>query len=99
YRRQYWDAYVALNHRFADAVLQELRKRSGPVWVHDFHLALLPASIKKTLPNATVSLFWHVPWPGPDVFRILPERRDVMTGLLSADSLVFQTASYSQAFA
>lgn len=99
YRRQYWDAYVALNHRFADAVLQELRKRPGPVWVHDFHLALLPTSVKKALPNTTVSLFWHVPWPGPDVFRILPERCEVIASLLSADSLVFQTAGYSQSFA
>jgi len=76
-----------------------MRPRPGAVWIHDFHLALLPALLKRERPATVVSVFWHVPWPGPEVFRILPERRDLLEGLLAADALGFQTADYAHAFA
>jgi trehalose 6-phosphate synthase len=60
---------------------------------------MLPALIKKDSPDTTICHFWHVPWPGPDVFRILPERRELLEGLLAADCLTFQTLSYATAFA
>ncbi|MBU6482389.1 MAG: trehalose-6-phosphate synthase [Nitrospirae bacterium] len=99
YRKAFWAGYEALNRSFADTVLDELGKRPAPVWVHDYHLGLLPAMIKQQSPDTTICLFWHVPWPGPDVFRILPERREMLEGLLAADCLTFQTASYATAFA
>jgi trehalose-6-phosphate synthase len=99
YQRAFWDPYRSLNRRFADAVLAELRQRPGPVWVHDFHLALVPRLIKEAAPRTPVFVFWHVPWPGPDVFRILPERLDIIRGLLAADTVVFQTPAYAHAFA
>ncbi|HEX3204173.1 MAG TPA: trehalose-6-phosphate synthase [Nitrospiraceae bacterium] len=98
YRRQFWKAYTALNRRFADSVLEEFKRRPGLVWVHDFHLALLPGLIKQLSPNVPVAMFWHVPWPGPEIFRILPEHRQVLTALLQADSLVFQTPGSSRTF-
>lgn len=98
YRKAFWEAYRGVNRRFAEAVLAERRERPGPIWVHDFHLTLLPAMIREAAPGAVVALFWHVPWPGPDVFRILPERREVLQGLLAADSLVFQTGDSARAF-
>jgi trehalose 6-phosphate synthase len=99
YRKSFWSDYIAMNRRFAATVLDELQKRPGIVWAHDFHLALLPAMIKSEAPSTPVSLFWHVPWPGPDVFRILPERREVLEGLLAADCLTFQTSASLSAFA
>ena len=99
YRKAFWEAYQSLNRRFAEAVLAELEHQPGPVWVHDFQLALLPRYLKDARPDIEVSLFWHVPWPGPDVFRILPERREVLSGLMAADSLAFQTAGYAHSFA
>jgi trehalose 6-phosphate synthase len=99
YRRRYWTEYVELNRRFAESVIEELRTRGGPVWAHDFHLALLPRFIKELMPNTVVGFFWHIPWPGPDVFRILPESREILTALLAADSIAFQTAGYARAFA
>jgi trehalose 6-phosphate synthase len=98
YKRDWWDGYVALNRQFADAVIDELGQQESIVWVHDFHLALLPALIRKTVPSAPVSLFWHIPWPGPEVFRILPERKEMLEGMLAADSLVFQTETYARSF-
>lgn len=100
YRKSYWQHYVAMNRRFLETVLDELRRRPGQaVWTHDFHLALLPGMIKRVHPATVVSVFWHVPWPGPEVFRILPERRELLEGLLAADTLGFQTAGYAHAFA
>jgi trehalose 6-phosphate synthase len=99
YRKSYWPQYVAMNRRFLEAVLEEMRPCPGAVWIHDFHLALLPALIKRERPATVVSVFWHVPWPGSEVFRILPERQDLLEGLLAADTLGFQTAGYAHAFA
>lgn len=98
YRKAFWAGYKALNRRFANTVLDELRKRPASVWVHDYHLGLLPALIKQQSPETTVCHFWHIPWPGPDVFRILPERRELLESLLAADCLTFQTSFCATAF-
>lgn len=98
YLKAFWPAYRSVNHRFANAVLEELDREPGPVWIHDFHLTLLPALIKAEQPNVPVSVFWHIPWPSPDVWRILPERREVLLGLLASDLIVFQTSSQAEAF-
>lgn len=98
YRKAFWHAYQAMNARFADVVLGELAEKPGFVWVHDFHLALLPGLIKASLPNQPVAIFWHTPWPGPDAFRILPERRELLESLLAADLVMFQTESFLHCF-
>lgn len=98
YRKVYWHAYQAMNRRFADVVLAELKDRPGFLWIHDFHLALLPGLIKAALPAQPISVFWHIPWPGADVFRICPERREIIESLLSADIVTFQTATFGRAF-
>lgn len=99
YRKAYWESYRSLNRRFAQAVVEEFTARPGLVWVHDFHLALLPALVKQVVPQAVLAVFWHIPWPGPDVFRILPERREFLEGLLKADGVTFHTPGYARAFA
>ena len=98
YLKAFWPAYRSEIHRFANAVLEELNREPGQVWIHDFHLALLPALIKAERPTAPVSVFWHIPWPSPDVWRILPERREMLLGLLASDVMVFQTSSHAEAF-
>jgi trehalose 6-phosphate synthase len=85
YVKAFWPAYRSEMHRFSNAVLEELDREPGQVWIHDFHLALLPALIKAERPTAPVSVFWHIPWPSPDVWRILPERCEVLLGLLASD--------------
>ncbi|MEW6544548.1 MAG: trehalose-6-phosphate synthase [Nitrospirota bacterium] len=98
YRKTLWDGYVAANERSARAVLEASRGRPGLVWVRDFRLALLPRLIRAARPAANVAVFWPIPWPGPNVFRILPEGREVLEGLLAADSLVFQTHGAAKLF-
>lgn len=98
YRKVFWHAYQAMNARFAEIVLDELREKAGFVWIHDFHLALLPGLIKASLPTQPVAVFWHTPWPGPDAFRILPERRELLESLLAGDLVMFQTQNFLHCF-
>jgi trehalose 6-phosphate synthase/phosphatase len=85
-----WGAYVTANERFADVVAA--RWRPGDlVWVHDYHLLLVPSLLRARLPEARIGLFLHVPFPASDLFRILPRRAEILRGMLGADLIGFQT--------
>lgn len=89
-----WAAYQKVNERFAD--LASAHYRPGDmVWVHDYQLALVPALIRRRHPQARIGYFHHVPFPSPDVFRILPWREELLRGLLGADVVGFHTAGYA----
>jgi trehalose 6-phosphate synthase/phosphatase len=92
-----WRAYVQVNQRFADAIAQAMSP-TDTVWIHDYQLALVPALLRKQVPGARIGFFLHIPWPSSDVFRILPSRIEVLTGVLGADLIGFQTESYRQNF-
>jgi trehalose 6-phosphate synthase/phosphatase len=85
-----WAAYVGANRRFRDAVLEHLEP-GDTVWVHDYHLMLLPRLIRDVAPEARVGFFLHIPFPASETFRILPHRDEVLRGLLGADLVAFQT--------
>ena len=84
-----WRQYVAVNRRFADVVLEEIAGRRAIVFVQDYHYALLPRFVKTARPDAVVCQFWHIPWPNPEAFRILPWQAEVLDGLLGNDLLGF----------
>jgi trehalose 6-phosphate synthase len=86
-----WKQYVAANEKFARAVVQEARRRDPIVLVQDYHLALAPKMIRDALPDATVITFWHIPWPNPEAFGILPWRKEVLEGLLGSSIIGFHT--------
>ncbi len=88
-----WAAYRRVNQRFADAVLREARRADPIVWVHDYHLALVPAMVRQRLPQARILGFWHVPWGHPEQMAICPWLAELTAGLLGCDSLAFQTAT------
>ena len=98
FRQRYWEAYRRVNERFAKAILEELDGQQGVVWIHDYQLALCPLYLKQQRPDLMVSLFWHIPWPAHDVFRICPQRRDLLLALLSCDLLGFHLDRYRQNF-
>jgi trehalose 6-phosphate synthase/phosphatase len=97
-RSQNWDAYRRVNQRFADAVVDELRP-GDIVWVHDYHLMLVPGMVRERRPDARIGFFLHIPFPAPEVFRILPWRRELLMGVLGADLVGFHTPSYAGHFA
>lgn len=68
------------------------------MWVNDYHLMLLPSMLRARLPNASIGFFMHVAFPSSEIFRCLPMREKLLHGMLSADLVGFQTASYARHF-
>ncbi len=97
FRPENWTAYVDANQRFRDAVLARLEPGDS-VWVHDYHLMLLPKMLRDASPDLVVGFFLHIPFPASDVFRILPRREDLLHGVLGADYVAFQTHGHLQHF-
>ena len=92
-----WDAYVKANRFFCEAVLA--RYRPGDlIWVHDYHLMLLPRMLREQLPDAAIGFFLHIPFPSSEIFPVLPRREDLLDGLLGANLLAFQTHGHLQQF-
>jgi len=90
FRTEDWAAYQAVNTRFAAAIDEELADPDAPVFIQDYHLALVAPALRARRPHARTALFWHIPWPYPDRLRICPWRRELLAGLLSNDLLAFQ---------
>ena len=90
FRAADWAAYQRVNERFAAVIEQELPDASAPVFIQDYHLALVAPALRARCPGARTALFWHIPWPHPDRLRICPWRRELLAGLLANDLLAFQ---------
>lgn len=97
YRRQWWGPYVEANQRFADVVAQSVGP-AGTVWVHDYHLQLVPGMLREMRPDLRTGFFMHIPFPPTELFSRLPWRRAILEGLLGADVVGFQTALAARNF-
>jgi trehalose 6-phosphate synthase len=91
FRSDDWTQYVAVNRKFAKAVVSEAKTSAPIVLVQDYHFALLPKMIREDLPEATVITFWHIPWPNPESFAICPWRDELLAGMLGSSILGFHT--------
>jgi alpha,alpha-trehalose-phosphate synthase [UDP-forming] len=98
FRAQDWEHYRNVNQRFADIVAQEARTSDPIILVQDYHFALLPRMVRDKLPRATIITFWHIPWPNPEAFGILPWREEVLEGLLGSSILGFHTQFHCNNF-
>ena len=81
-----WKRYVEVNERFADAILAQCGPQSR-VWVHDFHLMLVPEILRRRQPQLSIGFFLHTPFPSSEVYRVLPARELLLRGMLGADSV------------
>jgi trehalose 6-phosphate synthase len=96
-----WSSYGTANESFAAAVLEDLdREPDTAVWFHDYHLYLAPRLVRRARPDALLSHFVHIPWPGPDYWTILPEpvRVAIHDGLLANDVVGFHTDRWRENF-
>ncbi|MEK7557016.1 MAG: trehalose-6-phosphate synthase, partial [Patescibacteria group bacterium] len=89
FRSSWWRTYAKVNHRFAKSILQEIKGKDAFVWINDYHLALLPKMLREMDANISIGIFWHIPWPTVEIFRICPWRREILEGLLGADLVGF----------
>jgi trehalose 6-phosphate synthase/phosphatase len=92
-----WKAYVKINRLYAEKIL-EIIHDGDILWIHDYHLLMLPQMIREQRPDISIGLFIHVPFPSFELFRLLPWRLEIVEGMLGADLIGFQTYDYVRHF-
>ncbi|UCE46748.1 MAG: bifunctional alpha,alpha-trehalose-phosphate synthase (UDP-forming)/trehalose-phosphatase, partial [Phycisphaerales bacterium] len=97
YEVRFWKTYKQVNKVFCDEVMKVARPGDS-IWVHDYQLMLLPQLLRRKLPNSEIGFFLHIPWPSFELFRLLPWRKQILTGLLGADLIGFHTYDYVRHF-
>lgn len=102
-----WGHYKLLNQLVADKIVEVYKREnafldpndpSNMIWVHDYHLLLVPRMIREKLPEAKIGLFLHISFPSSEVFRCFAQRKDLLEGMLGANSISFQTDEYVRHF-
>ncbi|KAF2083858.1 glycosyltransferase family 20 protein [Saccharata proteae CBS 121410] len=92
-----WVYYEKVNQAFADKVVKSY-KRGDIIWVHDYHLLLVPGMIRRKLPDAQIGFFLHTAFPSSEVFRCLATRKQLLDGILGANLVAFQSREYAHHF-
>ena len=95
--RVWWADYYRMNKLFADHILQIYRP-GDLIWIHDYHLLILPSLLRQALPQATIGFFLHIPFPSSEYLRCLSRRKEILEGMLGANLVGFQSYSYSRHF-
>jgi len=99
FKKDDWREYVKVNEIFAETLLKEIKDEQNPVvLIQDFHFALLPRLIKEKRPDATIGLFWHIPFPNTESFSICPWKKEILDGMLGADIIGFHTQNHCNNF-
>lgn len=93
-----WQEYKTVNRKFADAVIEELPAKNPFVFIQDYHFTLLGKMIKEKRPETVIALFWHIPWPNPEVFSICPFHKEILEGMLGCDLIGFHVQYHCNNF-
>jgi trehalose 6-phosphate synthase/phosphatase len=99
FEEEHWDEYQRVNHAFANALATVLQP-DDVLWIHDYHLLLLPRLVRARFPQMPIGFFLHIPFPSYEVFRLLPRpwRTEIIEGLLGASLIGFHTHDYTRDF-
>ncbi|WP_026919066.1 alpha,alpha-trehalose-phosphate synthase (UDP-forming) [Gordonia shandongensis] len=97
YRRDWWETYVTVNRRFAEAAAESAAP-GALVWVQDYQLQLVPAMLRDLRPDLRIGFFLHIPFPPVELFSQLPWREDIVRGLLGADLIGFHLPGGAENF-
>lgn len=96
--RSLWQAYVSVNKIFADKVMEVISPDDDFVWVHDYHLMVLPTFLRKRFNRVKLGFFLHSPFPSSEIYRTLPVRNELLRALLNSDLIGFHTFDYARHF-
>jgi trehalose 6-phosphate synthase len=97
FHREWWDAYVTVNQRFADRAA-EIAAEGATVWIQDYQMQLVPRMLRELRPDLRIGFYLHIPFPPTELFQQLPWRRQILEGLLGADIVGFQLGGAAQNF-
>ncbi len=97
YTTKFWETYQEVNMQFCETALPFIED-DDLVWIHDYHLMLLPKMIRNIRPTVNIGYFHHIPFPPYELFRVLPEREELLNGLLGADLIGFHIHDYMRHF-
>jgi trehalose 6-phosphate synthase/phosphatase len=99
YNEDNWQEYRNVNRAFGEAVVNALRP-DDVLWVHDYHLMLLPRLVREKFPELPIGFFLHIPFPSWEIFRMLPRpwREEILEGLLGSSLIGFHTHDYVRDF-
>jgi trehalose 6-phosphate synthase/phosphatase len=99
YEEENWQEYRHVNQVFAEAVAAALRP-DDVLWIHDYHLMLLPKLVREKFPEMPIGFFLHIPFPSFEIFRMLPRpwREEILDGLLGSSLIGFHTHDYARDF-
>jgi len=98
FREADWQMYKKVNQKFAESILEELPNKNPFVFIQDYHFTLLGRMIKQKRPDATIALFWHIPWPNPEAFSICPYQKEILDGMLGCDLIGFHVQNHCNNF-
>ena len=96
--RSLWQAYLSVNKIFADKVMEVINPDDDFVWVHDYHLMVLPTFLRKRFNRVKLGFFLHSPFPSSEIYRTLPVRDELLRALLNSDLIGFHTFDYARHF-
>ncbi|XP_076947311.1 putative alpha,alpha-trehalose-phosphate synthase [UDP-forming] 10 isoform X1 [Bidens hawaiensis] len=96
--RALWKAYVSANKIFADKVMEVANPEDDYIWVHDYHLMILPTFLRNRYTRVKLGFFLHSPFPSSEIYRTLPVRDEILKGLLNCDLIGFHTFYYARHF-
>ncbi len=97
YQKSFWESYKKVNEKFCDAVI-DIADKDDLIWIHDYHLMLLPQMVRDRLPKSKIGFFLHIPFPSSEIFRLIPWCREIIDGLLGSDLIGFHTFDYVRHF-
>ncbi|KAL9661243.1 hypothetical protein QQ045_026065 [Rhodiola kirilowii] len=96
--RSLWEAYVAANKIFSQRVIEIINPEDDYVWIHDYHLMVLPTFLRRRFNRLRMGFFLHSPFPSSEIYRTLPVREEILKALLNADIIGFHTFDYARHF-
>ncbi|KAK6264582.1 Glycosyl transferase [Theobroma cacao] len=96
--RSLWEAYVAANNIFSQRVIEVINPEDDYVWIHDYHLMVLPTFLRRRFNRLRMGFFLHSPFPSSEIYRTLPVREEILKALLNSDLIGFHTFDYARHF-